>query len=157
MTWLFGERWQDSAGVHEYSLALERILKLQKGRIEFFLHLALFVGVTLSLLVLVNSSMEPGYEYPPIGLFAFALIWLIVLALHANSVFPMRKNLMLREQEAGRAIQEELAHLQNIKRKNDDKLKRDAYYQIGDDGELIEVEQKRLRANPGENRQQSTE
>jgi Flp pilus assembly protein TadB len=140
MEWLFGENWQDSAGVHEYSLAFERIRKRRTARVQFFAHLTFFLAsnfVIWGLIVYnVRSFATPG----PILVVAVPVVWLAVLLYHLITAFPSRRYLIRREIKAGEAIRRELEQMQPAKLKNEDKPKRDAYYTISDDGELVEVD-----------------
>jgi hypothetical protein len=144
MGWLFGDNWQDTAGVYEYSLAFERIRKRRTARVQFFAHLAFFLVSNFAIwgLILYNvrSFATPG----PILVVVVPVVWLAVLLYHLTTAFPSRRYLIRREIHAGEAIRRELDQMQPAKLKNDDKPKRDAYYTISDDGELIEVDAEAL-------------
>jgi predicted nucleic acid-binding Zn ribbon protein len=140
MEWLFGDNWQDAAGVHEFSLAYERIRKRRTARVQFFAHLAFFLianfGIWGLILYNVRSFATPG----PILVVVVPVVWLAVLLYHLTTAFPSRRYLIRREIKAGEAIRRELEAMQPAKLKNEDKLKRGVHYTISDDGELVEVD-----------------
>jgi hypothetical protein len=147
MEWLFGEDWQSATGVHEFSLALERIYKRRKIRGQFAFHLGFFGLAHVFIIGLIGYNLNEFYTPGPIFVLPVPIIWLGVLVLHFVYAFPNQKMLMQRERQAGEAIQQELDRLWPSKLKNEDKLKRDVYYMLGDDGELVEVDQNILDAN----------
>ena len=65
-------------------------------------------------------------------------------------LLPNRQQLEKQERNFGRNLQFELERLQPEKTKRKEKLKRGKYYEVGDDGELVEVvdEIMRLEDNP---------
>lgn len=134
MAWLFGEGWQNGTGVYEFSLALERIHKRRRMQRQFTLHLGFFLLANIFILGLFVYT--PG----PVVVLIVPAVWLAMLAHHFVSALPTQRRLMQREQRAGEAIQREIEKMQSTKLKNEDKLKNDAYYTVGDDGELVEVD-----------------
>ena len=144
MAWLFGEDWQDSAGVYEFSLALERILKRRKARVRFAFHVGIFLLANLFFFILIIFNVHTFHSLPPIMVLAVPVVWFAVLAYRYTFAFPTQRWLAQREQHAGEAIRQELDRLQPSKLKNEDKLKHGVYYALGDDGELVEIEQESL-------------
>jgi uncharacterized protein (DUF58 family) len=140
MEWLFGENWQDSAGVHEFSLAFERIRKRRTARTQFYAHLAFFLVANCGIWGLILYSVRTFAAPGPIMVVVVSAVWLAVVLYHLASAFPTRRGLEGRERQAGEAIQRELEAMQPAKLKNEDKLKRGVHYTISDDGELVEVD-----------------
>ncbi|MBZ0297633.1 MAG: 2TM domain-containing protein [Anaerolineae bacterium] len=145
MEWLFGENWADTADVYEYALALERIRKRRIARSRFVFHLIVFLLVASGFLIVIFSFVlvrrtYSGMAEPPLLLLIPLIAWIAMLVYHRNRVFPTQRRLAQRERQAGEAIQRELDQMQPVKLKNEEKLKRDTYYTVGDDGELIEVD-----------------
>jgi hypothetical protein len=69
------------------------------------------------------------------------ILWTIFLLLpHALQAFPTDGMLVRRERKVARKLQAEIDSVHPDKLKNDEKLKRDKRYIVGDDGELEEVE-----------------
>lgn len=147
MEWLFGDGWQNFTGVHEFSLAVERIYNRRKTRGQFAFHLGFFALAHVFIVVLIVYNLTNFHTPGPILVLAIPVVWLAALAIHFSYSFPTQQTLMQREQQAGKAIQKELDQLWSGKLKNEDKLKRDVYYILGDDGELIEVDQNMLDTN----------
>jgi hypothetical protein len=144
MEWLFGEGWQDTAGMHEFSLALERIQKRRVARVKFAFHLGFFLLANAVIVGLASYNLTHFQTPGPVMVFSVPVVWLAVLLYHAVSVFPSQRRLAYREQQAGETIRRELDQMQPAKQKNEDKLKRGAYYTLGDDGELVEVDHETL-------------
>ncbi len=141
IAWLFGESWESDAGVNEYALALERIHKRRMSSMKFIIHLTLFLmvnGVIINMII--NSIFYNTSQILYLGIIPVA--WLVVLINHAIHAFPTQQSLAQREQEAGEIIRREIEQMQPAKRKT--KLKRDVYYVLDDDGELVEVDQEAI-------------
>jgi hypothetical protein len=67
-------------------------------------------------------------------------IWLLFLLSHTINTFPTSKMLARRERKVGKNLQMEIDNMYPSKTKNSEKPKRDIQYKIGDDGELVEIE-----------------
>jgi hypothetical protein len=150
MEWLFGEDWQNATGVYEYSLAMERIHQRRSAQKQFAFHLGFFLVANLFIFGLVVYNLRIFHTAGPSLVLIVPMVWLAVLAYHFIYAFPERRRLRQREQQAGEAIRRELNQMQPTKLKNEDKLKNDAFYTVGDDGELVEVDREVIEdSNPG--------
>ena len=68
-------------------------------------------------------------------------IWLIILIRQGREAFPSHRALERRERAFGSNLRREFRFMQPESPKTKEKLKRGMYYTIGDDGELVEVEE----------------
>jgi 2TM domain len=136
MSWLFGKDGQNQSTTQAHALAQERIRKRRIKKWKFFGHLLLFVPVN-GWLIHSAISTNNGDRF---GFLLVTLTWFILFIAHAESVFPSQRILEKREASFGNQILSELDNLQNVKVKPKEKLKRGKYYEVGDDGELVEVE-----------------
>ena len=136
MTWLFGDDWQVTAGTQEYMLGQERIRRRQVRRGQFYPHLFVSVIMNSRLLTLLNTPPDYGALQ---GLGVIAVL-LGLLIFHGYKVFPSRGRLEQRERQFGQAIQVEIQQIEPEMMKRMEKPKRDVRYLIGEDGELVEIE-----------------
>jgi len=143
MKWLFGDDWQVIASAQAYALAQDRIRKRRTGKWGFLGHFLLYIPVNCWIIVTALRD-----QHNPEGFIIFIIaIWIILFVAHALSAFPTRKMLEKRETNFGKTLQFELERLQPEKLKPKEKLKRGKYYQVGDDGELEEVEDEVVRSD----------
>ncbi len=135
--WLFEEHQLEDLGVQAYALAHDRIRKRRVGRWRFFAHLLLFI--LIDTLIVVAATKQ---KYPTDAgiLLLIAFMWLVIIINHARSTFLSKRALARQEINFGKSLHIELTNLKPEKAKNKEKLKRGKYYQVGDDGELEEVE-----------------
>jgi len=138
MEWLFGDDWQDQASTQAFALAQDRIRKRRIGKWSFVGHLFLFVPINA--LIIMTASTQKRYTDSAI-LLLIAFVWVIIFINHARSTFPRKQTLANREIKYGTTLHYELARLQTAQSKPKEKLKRGKYYEVGDDGELVEVEE----------------
>jgi hypothetical protein len=131
MAWLFGDNWHELSGSEEYALAQDRVCERQIGRWRLFAHLLIY-GLALGFVFL---RVHPT---GPISYILFGL-WFLVLFYHFRYAFPSPDDLARRERKAGEAIRRELELLTPEKRKHEEKPKR--AYALGDDGEIVELEE----------------
>jgi hypothetical protein len=144
MEWLLGDYWQDQANAQAYAFAYDRIRKRRISRWRFVGHLLLFVPING--LIVMTAATQKRYTDAGI-LLLVAFVWLVIFINHARSTFPSKRTLAKREINFGKTLHFELARLQPEKAKAKEKLKRGKYYQVGDDGELEEVEEVLLEEN----------
>jgi hypothetical protein len=128
--WLFGIDAQAGFESEKYSLVRNRLILQRMERWKFVMHL----GVLL--LILDFLSKAPPFLSDYTGFFLIAE--LVLVAVHALYAFPSPDDLARRERKAGEAIRRELELLTPEKRKNEEKPKRG--YALGDDGEIVEIE-----------------
>jgi hypothetical protein len=144
MVWLFGEDWQDFTDAQEYIFAQDRIRKRRLGRWLFFFHIPLFLFANWLLLGISQMFTQYGTGRPDeiavkIAFYGVVGLWTVFLIYHAIQAFPTAGMLAKRERKAAEELQHELQNMRPQKVKNEDKLKRHPLYGIGDDGELIEL------------------
>ena len=140
MEWLFGDNSQEQGNTQAYALAQDRIRKRRINKWRFLGHTLLFVPINglLTLTAFSGNSLDNFF-------FAIVvLVWLGLFIAHLVSAFPRQRWLARREIAYGQTIQNEVNRLQPDKPKQKEKLKRGKYYQVGDDGELEEVEDEAL-------------
>ena len=142
MMWLFGDDWQDHANAQAYAMAHYRIHMRRIGRWKFIGHLLLFVPIN-SMIVIGATRSTRSTDAAIILSIAFA--WLVIFINHARTTFPKKEVLSHRETRFGASLQSEMAQLQPTRVTPKEKLKRGKYYQVGDDGELEEVEDDALQ------------
>lgn len=133
MRWLFGEEWQANADAKQYAFAQERIRQRAVRRWTFAGHLLVFIPAEVLLLQgfhLTNSTDSAVWLVIMVG-------WAFLVFLHWRYVFPSNKRLEKRETQYGNYLRGELERMQPEQKA---KLKRGVYYMVGDDGELVEVE-----------------
>ncbi len=141
MEWLFCDDWQEIASAQAYALAQDRIRKRRMGKWGFLGHFLLYIPVNCWIIVTALRD-----RHNPEGFIIFIIaIWIILFIAHARSAFPTKQSLEKREINFGKTLHFELARLQPEKAKAKEKLKRGKYYQVGDDGELEEVEDEIVR------------
>lgn len=136
MSWLFGEDWQESADISAYTVAENRIKARQRERWLFLAHLLVFIPfntvIAFTLSNMIQNGASPLMWFLPLG-------WLGIIIWQGFYAFPPSAWLIKREQKAGEALREEVERLQPLVLKNGEKLKRDAFYTVGEDGELVEL------------------
>ena len=136
MGWLFGQDWQEQFSTQAHAFAEDRIRKRRTGKWGFLGHFLLYMPVNGWIFVTALQD-----QHTPEGYIIFILaIWFILFVAHAQSTYPTRQVLEKREKKFGKTLQFELERLQPEKSKPKEKLKRDKQYRLGDDGELVEVE-----------------
>jgi hypothetical protein len=141
MIWLYGDDWQEQANAQAYALAQDRIRKRRINKWRFLGHTLFFVPINGLLALSALSGNSPENYF-----FGFIiLIWLGVFIAHLISAFPRQRWLVRREMNYGESLQVELSRLQTPSPQQKEKLKRGKYYEVGDDGELVEVEDEVLR------------
>lgn len=143
MAWLFGRDWRDMAGTQEFMLAQERIRRRRIRRGYFYLDAIVFLLVNGTLWYFGIDSMTKKFStfsgaHGYLILFAFG--WLVFLGGHAAMVFPTRRRLARQESQIGHAILAEMQRSTPDIGKRKEKPKHDVRYRVGEDGELVEVE-----------------
>lgn len=141
MDWLFGENWQEDASAQAHALAQDRIRERRISKWKYYGHLLLYIAVNGLVILSWNSGQKPQ------GIIVLLLaIWFFVFIYHARSTFPTKQMLEEREREYGETMRYELTRLQSSSMsKPKEKLKAGVNYMIGDDGELVEVEDEIMR------------
>lgn len=139
LTLLFGEDWRETTGIKEYALAQDRLIRYGKKRWWFVIHLLIAVpSIILISIALINTLPPGGIMWMVLGLLP---IWLIILIRQGREAFPSHRALERRERAFGSNLRREFRFMQPESPKTKEKLKRGMYYTIGDDGELVEVEE----------------
>jgi hypothetical protein len=143
MGWLFGDDWRDMAGTQEFMLAQERIRRRRIRQGYFYLDMVVFLLVNaifwyFAIDSLANKVSTFSGAMGCLVLFAFG--WLTFLAGHGIMVFPSRRRLVRQERKIGQAILAELQSSVPEIEKRKEKPKDDIQYRVGEDGELVEIE-----------------
>ena len=141
MSWLYGDDWQEQVGAPEYKRGRERVRQRGISRWHFFLHVIVFLLANVAIANLMFFENRGLFIRPSEYLLTFEIFWLALLVRHAFMAFPSSYRLMQREQRIGQAIRDEIQrNRQRETLKWKEKPKRDVLYRIGEDGELVEVE-----------------
>ncbi len=141
MEWLFGDDWQNHVTAQARALAQDRIRKRRINKWGFAEHLLLFIPINGWLIFTATKNQYSGQGF----VFLVIISWSVIFLNHARLAFPTQSMLAKREINLGKTLQVELAYLQPDHLKPKEKLKRGKYYQVGDDGELEEVEDDALQ------------
>lgn len=138
MIWLFGENWQTNTGAFEYTFAQDRIRLRRRNRWLFGLHLLVYLPVSAFSLYAVFSPSTGAMGQLCL---VIPITWSFLLFLpHALQAFPTAGMLARRERKVAQNLQAEIDSMYPTKAKNEEKTKTETHYQVGDDGELVEVE-----------------
>jgi hypothetical protein len=144
VAWLFGENWHELASAQIYAFAQDRIRKRRMRKWRLLAHLLIFIPLNGAFIISgiqsVTDSAIRSNNFDGFMLLLIACIWLGVFITDVRSTFPNKRTLEKRERDFGETLQFELERLQPEKLKEKEKLKRGKHYQVGDDGELEEVE-----------------
>lgn len=137
MQWLFGDDWSITTGPSEFIFAKDRLRKRRIAPWLFAGHMLIalpFLAITIMLLIsMVQFSEDTGAAMLILGV----LVWLSAAAIpHFHHTFPSRARLEQRERRLGEALRLEQ---QRMYPEAQEKAKRKRYA-IGDDGELVEIE-----------------
>ncbi|MEZ4671663.1 MAG: hypothetical protein R3E39_27480 [Anaerolineae bacterium] len=156
MTWLFGETWQENTGSFEYTFAQDRIRLRRRNRWLFFLHLLVYVPVNAFVLYGI-FDFAVKYREPTMQTICLPIpiLWTLVLLLpHALQAFPTDGMLARRERKVAQTLQAEINNMYPTKAKNEEKAKTEKHFRVGDDGELVELDDTPVDLNEKPKREQ---
>ncbi|MBI1281262.1 MAG: hypothetical protein GC179_24255 [Anaerolineaceae bacterium] len=148
IAWLFGEDQDNFSAVQMRALAQDRIRKRGLRQWRFLGHLLLFVPINGGIcLIALQTIIFPMRDANIVfGILTLLIVgaWLVILIADFQGTFPSIQEIESQEINFGKTLHFELAKLQPKKLKQKEKLKRGKYYQVGDDGELEEVEDEEI-------------
>ncbi len=140
LEWLFGENGQASIDTLEYAFAQDHIRKRQVQKWKFVLFYPL-IFLPVAGFLLISDFQTPGKEQLVLLVFPFAIVHLLW---GIRKHFPSQSRLAKIERQAGEELRRELQSMRPEKLKHEEKRKREPIYEVGDDGELVEIDEVEL-------------